>query len=58
MGRVRLTVEEDGRGFDPAMVGPTHLGLMSMRERAREADARFSLVTEPDRGTLVVVEWG
>ncbi|MGE5228321.1 MAG: PAS domain S-box protein [Deltaproteobacteria bacterium] len=58
VGRVRLTVEDDGRGFDPTMVGPTNLGLKSMRERAREADARFSLVTEPDRGTLVVVEWG
>ncbi len=57
-GRIRLTVEDDGHGFDPAVVGPTHLGLQSMRERAREADARFSLVSAPGRGTLVVVEWG
>ena len=53
---VRLTVRDDGCGFDPAPVGPTHLGLRSMRERAAEVGAGFRLVTAPGDGTEIVVE--
>jgi signal transduction histidine kinase len=36
-GRVSLLVHDEGRGFVPAELGPQHLGLRSMRERAEEA---------------------
>jgi two-component system nitrate/nitrite sensor histidine kinase NarX len=54
---VRLTVGDDGRGFDAAPAGPTHLGLRSMRERAAEVGAAFRLTTAPGRGTEIGVEW-
>ena len=54
---VRLTVRDDGCGFDPSPVGPTHLGLRSMRERASEAGADLRVVTAPGSGTEIVVEW-
>jgi PAS domain S-box-containing protein len=55
--RVRLAIRDDGCGFDPVPRDPGHLGLRSMRERAAEAGARFTLVTEPGAGTLVRVDW-
>ena len=55
--RVRLSVRDDGRGFEPGALGPTHLGLQSMRERAAEAGARFHLASSAGGGTLVTVEW-
>ncbi len=54
---VHLVVGDDGRGFDPAAVDPSHLGLRSMRERAAEAGAELHLVSAPDEGTLVVFDW-
>jgi two-component system NarL family sensor kinase len=33
--RVTLTVEDDGRGFDPAHVAGPRFGLLGMRERAK-----------------------
>ena len=55
--RVRLVVGDDGSGFEPSACDPTHLGLRSMRERAQQAGARFDLVTELGRGTVITVEW-
>jgi PAS domain S-box-containing protein len=55
---VRLTVADDGAGFDPRAVGADHLGLHIMRERAETMGARFSLYSEPGEGTQVSVVWG
>ena len=39
---LRLVVGDDGRGFDPGRrVDPSHLGLVSMRERAADVGARL-----------------
>jgi PAS domain S-box-containing protein len=54
---IRLRVRDDGCGFDVAPGGPSHLGLRSMRERAAETGAGFSLSSEPGTGTEIVVEW-
>lgn len=53
---VRLTVRDDGRGFDPAAPrgGPAgHFGLVSMRERAEEMGGTFSVASAPGAGTEV-----
>jgi len=55
--RVRLAVKDDGRGFEPGALGPTHLGLQSMRERAAEAGAQLRIDSSPGQGTKVVLEW-
>jgi PAS domain S-box-containing protein len=54
---VRLSVKDDGDGFDLQPLGPAHLGVRSMRERAAEAGADLRLDSIPGRGTEVVVEW-
>ena len=55
--RVRLSVEDDGRGFDPDQVDPARLGLRSMRERADEAGAALTVKPRPGGGTVVGLDW-
>jgi signal transduction histidine kinase len=55
-GGLRLSVEDDGRGFDPAQAS-AGAGLESMRRRAAAIGAVFSLDSARDRGTRVVLEW-
>jgi signal transduction histidine kinase len=54
---VRLAVTDDGRGFELGDLGPTHLGLQSMRERAVEAGGQLHVDSSPGHGTQVVLEW-
>jgi signal transduction histidine kinase len=56
-GRVSLSVEDDGRGFDPDTVDRSHLGLRSMQERADEAGAAFSISARAGGGTVVTLDW-
>ena len=57
-GSARLVIGDDGRGFDPGRpVDPSHLGLVSMRERAAEAGARLRVTSSPGDGTRVELEW-
>ena len=55
--RVRLLVHDDGCGFEPGPLSPTHCGLRSMRERAAEVGAELRLFSAPDEGTLVMLDW-
>jgi PAS domain S-box-containing protein len=56
-GSARLTVIDNGIGFDPAAVPPNHLGLRIMRERAETVGAHLSINSEPGEGTQVTVTW-
>jgi signal transduction histidine kinase len=51
---VRLTVADDGRGFQPDPATSGH-GLGNMRARAIEAGGQFELVSLPEQGTRVSV---
>mgnify|MGYP000067782600 CR=1 FL=1 len=55
--RVRLTVADNGAGFDPAGVPADHLGLRIMRERAEGVGAQFSVYSERGEGTQISVTW-
>ena len=55
---VRLTVADNGAGFDPGAVTADHLGLKIMRERAEAIGAKLSIYSEPGDGTQVSVVWG
>ncbi len=57
-GGVRLRVEDDGKGFDPARVPDGHLGLAGMRARADRVGAEFSCTSRPGDGTTVEVRMG
>jgi signal transduction histidine kinase len=53
-----LTVQDDGRGFDPQAVlaAPAgHFGLRSLRGRAAKIGGVLEIVSEPGRGTRVSV---
>ena len=51
-GGVRLRVEDDGKGFDPATVPDGHLGLAGMRARADRVGATFACESRPGSGHL------
>lgn len=59
---IRLSVSDDGAGFDAANAGfgreGSHWGLTMMRERAEAANGHFRLETAIGAGTTVLVELG
>jgi signal transduction histidine kinase len=55
--KVRLSVEDDGRGFDTTQTASTgHFGLLDMRERARCLGCDLQVDSKPGRGTSISVE--
>jgi two-component system nitrate/nitrite sensor histidine kinase NarX len=54
---VRLCIQDNGQGFDPEQVDADHLGLQIMRERAAKVNARLTIETGPNKGTLIRTEW-
>jgi PAS domain S-box-containing protein len=54
--RIVLTIEDDGAGFEPDSVGPSHWGLDIMRERAEAAGAKLHVESAAGAGTRVIVE--
>jgi signal transduction histidine kinase len=55
-GALRLSVTDDGRGFDPSQQFPGHLGLHSMPERAAKLGGGVTIESTPGEGTRVVAE--
>jgi PAS domain S-box-containing protein len=57
---LRLTIDDDGMGFDPMEpipAGEQHgLGLIGMRERVEAIGGRLELLSAPGQGTRIVVE--
>jgi signal transduction histidine kinase/ligand-binding sensor domain-containing protein len=57
--RVRLSVRDDGRGFDVAQAGQAaagHFGLAGIRERVHNLGGELSLLSRSGHGAEVVVE--
>ncbi|HEY1971992.1 MAG TPA: GAF domain-containing sensor histidine kinase, partial [Pseudonocardia sp.] len=54
--RLRIVIEDDGRGLDAEAEARGGLGLMGMRERAALVGGRLTVGSEPGRGTEVVFE--
>ncbi|MBI5633341.1 MAG: PAS domain S-box protein [Nitrospirae bacterium] len=59
-GVIRLSIADNGKGFDPAMsledTETSHWGLKIMRDRAMTVGAVFELHSAPGQGTLIAVE--
>lgn len=53
---VTLIVQDDGHGFDPALVPADRYGLVGIRERAELIGATVSLESAPGQGTRLTVE--
>lgn len=60
---IELTVEDDGQGFDQAVVSAkmrnpgSGMGLISMKERAEFSGGMFSIESAPGKGTSMHVTW-
>ena len=58
--QVVLEISDNGAGFDPGALGQSRhrpgLGLLTMRERAEFAGGKFSLESQPGKGTRIRVE--
>ena len=54
---LKLTVEDNGRGFDPATVqDPASFGLRNMQQRAIRLGGTFTIDSAPDEGTRIIVQ--
>ena len=53
---VRLSVADEGRGFDVGAVPADRFGLVGMSERARLLGGTFTVSSAPGRGTAIVGE--
>ncbi|WP_054145833.1 sensor histidine kinase [Frigoribacterium sp. RIT-PI-h] len=57
-GGLRITVSDDGTGFDPDRVSAERLGVrVSILERVHLAGGSASIRSAPGRGTAVALEW-
>jgi signal transduction histidine kinase len=52
-GALRLTIADDGHGFDPTAANGTHYGLKGLRERAEMIGATLEVHSRPQQGTTV-----
>jgi two-component system sensor histidine kinase DegS len=53
---VTLTVQDDGKGFDPEDVRDGSLGLIGMRERVGLLGGRLTIESSEDAGTMLKAE--
>lgn len=53
---LRLEIEDDGRGFNPAEPPAGHFGLLGMRERARLLGGTLEIASAPGAGTRITLE--
>jgi len=54
-GRLKVVVVDEGRGFDPAEVSESGIGLAGMMERSRLLGGQLSIETAPDAGTRITI---
>ncbi|MDP4264942.1 MAG: PAS domain S-box protein [Bacteroidota bacterium] len=55
-GNIILTVEDDGKGFDPVSIPyKKSFGILGMKERVLSLNGKFELVTSPGKGTKIII---
>lgn len=54
-GRCRLTISDDGKGFDVVVAATKGSGLENMRKRAAEAGGTLEIQSEPGQGTRLTL---
>lgn len=52
---IRLTIRDNGKGFDPQGGFPGHLGLQSMRERVASLHGDLQIISRLGQGTSIIV---
>ena len=51
---VTLTIADDGVGLEKITIGPTHHGIVGMRERAEAAGGSLRITSRSGEGTRIV----
>jgi signal transduction histidine kinase len=51
-----VVVQDDGVGFDPALLGRGGLGMLGMQERVQELNGRLRILSQPNQGTTIHVD--
>ncbi len=54
---IKISVQDNGRGFDVATASSTSFGLSIMHERAEAIGAEFQIDSSPGHGTHICVTW-
>jgi two-component system NarL family sensor kinase len=54
--QVRLTIQDDGQGFDVSCIAQNRYGLTGMNERVKLLGGALTITSVPGEGTLVEVE--
>jgi signal transduction histidine kinase len=53
---VRLSIRDNGRGFNPEVATGTGHGLANMAVRARKIGGRFTVMSKVNEGTRIVLD--
>lgn len=56
-GRVELTIQDDGLGFNPNDIGADHLGLSIMKDRISSIGGTLDIASNKGGGTVIKVGW-
>jgi signal transduction histidine kinase len=55
--RGRISIVDNGRGFDPSQLPKGHYGLLGMRERAEEIGGTLTVDSSSVHGSRVTIAW-
>lgn len=58
-GQIRISIEDEGRGFDPAKIKEktASFGLQIMRERVESVGGSLEIKTVPNQGTRIILRY-
>ncbi|MBI9045412.1 MAG: PAS domain S-box protein [Anaerolineaceae bacterium] len=54
---VYMSINDNGRGFDIALIPPERLGIKIMEERAEKIGANLEIKSSPGKGTSINLQW-
>lgn len=57
LGKIDLTIQDDGQGFDPSQVDSGHLGLSIMADRIQTVGGTIEILSQTGLGTQVKIIW-
>jgi NarL family two-component system sensor histidine kinase YdfH len=51
-----ITIQDDGKGFDPENIPPGHYGILGIHERLRLHNGKLTINSAPNQGTVVTIQ--
>jgi two-component system sensor histidine kinase DegS len=53
---IQLSIRDNGKGINPSLDDRSHNGLINIRERAEILEGKLSIDSNPQKGTLIVID--